>query len=113
MRLPANPQELAEVILQRSTCSVQVGAVLADGHGIYAWGWNSTGPDGYGLHAEIHCLLRANRRRLGNSTLYVAGRRQRTGNNVLARPCAACRPYLTDIGRVCYRDKSGRWVDDI
>ena len=40
MRKPLNGKRLAEDILSRSECSVQVGAALVDSKGIFAWGWN-------------------------------------------------------------------------
>jgi tRNA(Arg) A34 adenosine deaminase TadA len=94
-------------LLDRSVCSVQVAAVLYDAYGIFAWGWNSVG-NGFGQHAEIHALSRANRRRLPGSTLVVAGRRR--GNVVPSPPCPACRLRLTKVKSVQIQDRSGRWV---
>jgi len=71
-------------LMGRSRCHVQVAAVLADRHGIFGWGWNSSGWDGYGLHAEAHALQRANRKRLAQATMWVVARRKRSGNPVTA-----------------------------
>ena len=51
MLKPRDPRELAIDLLPRSTCAVQVAAVLADANGIFGWGWNSAG-SGFGEHAE-------------------------------------------------------------
>lgn len=104
------PSDLAVDLLDRSTCQVQVAAVLVDSS-IHAWGWNSMGPSGYGLHAEHHTLTRANKRRLKGSTMYVAARRKKSGNTVTAKPCLECQPLLKHVGKVVYRDGDGRWVN--
>lgn len=110
MRKPKDPKELAVAILLRSTCIVQVGAVLADRWGIHSWGHNHAGPTGMGQCAEQHCLLRANRRRLQGSILFVAARRLRTGRIVQARPCKACwRAIAGRVAGVHWRDGSGVW----
>lgn len=105
-----NPTDLVIGLLSRSTCAVQVAALLVDNHGVFAWGWNNMGPKGLGWHAEAHCLSRANRSRLPGSTLYVAAMRSRNGKIVTARPCLECQPKLTAIGSVIYRDADGTWV---
>ena len=113
MKKPADPRELAIAILERSPCRIKVGAVLADDWGIHSWGWNSAGPDGYGQHAEEHCLSRANRRRLPMSTLYVAACRTRNSGTkgvVTAKPCPDCARFLRGIP-VVYRDGSGTWQE--
>ena len=61
---PADPRQLAVDLLPRSTCLVQVAAVIADKRGIFSWGWNSSGVTGYGEHAEAAAIRRANKRRL-------------------------------------------------
>lgn len=108
MNLKRNPREVAEQILKRSICTVQVGAVVADGFGIFSWGWNSSG-DGYGWHAEYHCLYRANRRRLAGATLYVAAIRQRNNKVVSAKPCLDCQKLVKICKAVLFRDKDGEW----
>lgn len=105
----ANPMEVCLALLNRSQCAVQVSAVLADRHGIHAWGWNSMGGDGMGMHAELHALSRANRSRLADSTMWVCARRKRSGRPVLARPCSSCHPHLDGIKRVTYCDGDGIW----
>src|SRR5690349_17962356 len=107
---PDDPRELAEALLNRSTCTVQVAAVIADKHGIFAWGWNNVG-DGFGCHAEAHAFKRANKGRLGGSVIFVASRRHRNGKIVPSKPCTACQALLDDydIG-VVWRDTDGRWI---
>ena len=107
----ACPKALAEDLLERSTCAVQVAAVLVDATGIFSWGWNSAGPKGLGEHAEVHCVRRANRVRLRNSTLYVAAKRKRSGKSVLAKPCLTChdRACACGIRNVVYRQANGTW----
>lgn len=112
MRKPKDPRELAEAILSRSTCKVQVGAVLADRHGTFAWGWNGVGPDGAGIHAEAHCLSRADlNRALGlYATMYIAAYRK--GKRIVsAKPCDVCQGRLlwADVQKVMYRDSAGVW----
>lgn len=111
MNSKRDPREIAETLLRRSSCAVQVAAVLSDRHGVFAWGWNSMGSSGYGQHAEMHALERANRERLAGlgATMWVAARRKRNGHMVTARPCAACRERLGYVLKVWWRDKSGEW----
>ena len=101
------PEDLAIDLLGRSICAVQVSAVLAD-RSIYSWGWNGV-HTGLGIHAEAHCLSRANRRRISQSTLYTAARRKKSGNVVTAKPCADCQALLRRVKRVVYRDGDGSW----
>jgi deoxycytidylate deaminase len=107
----ASPTEVVVALLNRSACHVQVSAVLADGYGIYSWGWNGIGPTGLGQHAEAHCMSRANRNRVGRSTLYVASRRRRNGKTINSRPCLECQQLVAGCKRVIYRDENGNWVD--
>lgn len=111
MRKPSTPQQLAVDILERSICAVQVGAVIADRHGIFAWGWNHEGA-GHGMHAEQHAISRANPGRLRTSTIYVAGKRKRNGKIVNAEPCINCtgRIYTAGIYRVSWRNENGKWI---
>ncbi len=111
MKKPPDPKELAEEILKRSICTVQVGAVLADGSGIFSWGWNHAGPEGMGMHAEAHCLRRANKARLNGATLYVASRRHRNHKVITSQPCLECQALLKGLTRVLWRDADGRWKD--
>lgn len=113
MRKPKDPRTLAEALLSRSECSVQVSAVLADSWGVFGWGWNSSGRDGYGEHAEAACLRRANRSRMPASTLYVAARRKRNGRTISARPCSDCASLIASykVGQVVWRDKDGLWYE--
>jgi len=104
-----HPTHLAIDLLSRSSCAVQVAAVLADRYGIFSWGWNHPGPDGYGMHAEVHCLQRANKDRLEGATMWVAARRRKSGNSILAMPCEACRGVLREVWAVSYRGKDGVW----
>jgi hypothetical protein len=92
---PDDPRQLAIDLLDRSTCHVQVAAVIADQHGIFSWGWNHSGRDGYGEHAEAAAIRRANPWRLDHSTIYIAGRRK---GQVFSRPCADCQKLLKGYG---------------
>lgn len=105
------PNELAVDLLSRSTCLVQVAAVIADSRGIFSWGWNSSDPDGMGLHAEAHAIVRGNRKRFRDATMYVVGRRLKSGNTVLSKPCAECAELIESAGitRVWYREPDGIW----
>jgi deoxycytidylate deaminase len=109
MNTNRDPKELVVALLNRSQCAVQVAAVLEDVNGVHAWGWNSSGRDGYGQHAEAHCLSRANPRRLAGSILYVAARRRRNGRVVQSRPCETCQKVIWRVTRVVYRDGNGVW----
>lgn len=109
MLKPMDPRELAVDLLTRSTCKVQVAAVLADHAGIFSWGWNSSW-DGYGMHAEPHAITRANKRRLKGATIYVAARRKRNNKTVSAKPCDPCALWVRKWGlAVEYRNGDGVW----
>jgi deoxycytidylate deaminase len=109
MNTKISPAELATTLLRRSSCAVQVAAVLQDRFGVFAWGWNSSGPTGYGQHAEAHAISRANPHRLMGATLWVAARRRRNGRTVTARPCEECQRIIHEVGRIIYRDGNGIW----
>lgn len=106
----ADPKEVAIALLSRSVCRVRVAAVLVDPYGIFSWGWNHSGL-GYGMHAEAHCMSRANWKRLRGATLYVAAARPRTWGlkTVTAKPCEACQDIIREVGKVVWRDGSGEW----
>lgn len=108
---PSSGRQLAIDILERSNCLVQVGAAIEDRRGrIIAWGWNGS-HDGWGLCAERHAILRANRKRLEGGTIYVAGKRHRNGKIVPTRPCAICQPFIDKHSlRVVWRNNNGEWV---
>lgn len=107
---PKDPREIAETILSRSVCCVQVGAAIADRSGrIISWGWNSVG-NGWGLHAEDHAIRRANKRRLEGSTIYVASQRARNKKVIPSAPCEDCQLLINNWGlNVLYRDSNGLW----
>lgn len=109
MNTRCTPEQLAIDLLDRSKCSVQVACVIADNWGIFSWGTNHTGFDGYGMHAEAEAIRRANRRRLAGAILYVAGRRARNHNPVNSRPCERCQQIIHRVKAVYYRDKGGLW----
>lgn len=111
MKKPLDPRELAEAILKRSICNVKVGAVLADKQGIFAWGWNHMGASGMGIHAEVHCLSRANKARLRDAVMYIAGERARNGKAVPARPCADCARATAFVGKIIWRDSDHSWKE--
>lgn len=108
------PEQLVLDILERSNCAVKMGAVLADKHGIFSWGWNYTriwdkaSQHENGMHAEVHALDRANPKRLKGSTIYVAGRRASSGNMVESKPCPNCMDWIktVKIRRIVYLDKT-------
>ena len=105
----SSPKEAVLYYMKRSTCSVQVGAVLWDNQGLVAAGWNHMGDSGFGEHAEINALKRANHKRLSKAILYVAGRRKKSKNPVNSRPCAACAPAVRGCFYVSWRDKDNSW----
>lgn len=107
MNLNLDAKDLVIDILERSTCAVMVGAVIEDNHGIFSWGWNHSG-DGYGEHAEMHALGRANPKRLLGAVIYVAAKRFRNGRIVFSRPCGECMPQLKGMD-VWWRGKDGKW----
>ena len=110
MMTKVDPKELVEMLLERSICAVQVGAVIADKQGVFSWGWNHVG-DGFGKHAEIHAIERANKERLLGATIYIAAKRVRTGKPITARPCYNCDPVLDKYRlHVWYRDGARGWV---
>lgn len=113
MRKDKSPQYLAKDMSERSTCAVQVGAVIVDSKGrIFSWGWNNMGSNGLGQHAEYHAITRCNHKRLKGSTIYVYGIRKRNQRVVLAKPCPKCMSLILDAGiaTIVYCDKDGDWV---
>lgn len=105
-------KDIAMNLLKRSQVRVQMAAVLVDSWGVIGWGWNQLD----GLHAEEHCLVRSNPRRISGSTLVLAGRRKQSGNLVYAYPCTdkkRCLQKLLDRGIrvVIYHDKQGIWYE--
>lgn len=109
MLKPKNPKELALKLLKRSTCRVQVAAVLSDKKGIFAWGVNHAG-DGYGMCAERECLRKANYKRVQGAVMWIAARRKKSGNPVSSRPCGACWPAVSRCLYVVYREKDSTWT---
>lgn len=111
MNLDMTPQLLAEMVMLRSTCNVQVGAVIADSHGVFSWFWNHVG-NGMGAHAEAEAIRRANRKRLKGAEIYVASQWIHSGNISPSLPCPACMKKINAVGiyGIHYRIKSGRWV---
>lgn len=120
MNTNRDARELASDLLERSTCKVQVAAVISNSHGIFSWGWNHCGPKGEGMHAEHHAISRCrNRRRLRGAKLTVIGRRKKNKNLVLSRPCkeksrkdnTSCMEIAKSYGIsvIEYMTKSGTW----
>jgi tRNA(Arg) A34 adenosine deaminase TadA len=105
------PQQLAIDLIRRSSCRVQVAAVISDGAGIFAWGWNNSGRHGLGEHAEAMAIRRANPKRFSfdvwECTMYVAA--VRNGNIILAKPCEECMKIIKarDLRNVYYTTKDG------
>ncbi len=113
MKKPDSAAQLAIDILARSQCSVQVGAAISDNNGIFTWGWNSTGPSGFGQCAEKHAIARANKRRLTGATIYIAGIRRRNGKVVLSKPCDSCQKLIDKWQlKAVWRDVYGEWKKD-
>lgn len=115
MNTKCSPRELAkELCKRRSTCQVQVAAVISDKHGIFSWGWNNSG-NGSGMCAEKYAISRANRERLKSSTLTVAGIRKKSGNWVEAKPCVKrhCWSLVVKYGfkKVEFTTKTGEWME--
>lgn len=110
MQKPSSATLLATEILSRSPCLVQVGAAIEDKSGIMAWGWNSPGPDGFGLHAEEHAILRANKRRLRGATICVASKWRDSGKTTPAKPCPRCQRLIDKWElKAMWRDRTGNW----
>lgn len=103
------PRDLAVDLLSRSTCAVQCAAVIAFQDEIFAWGWNSCGPDGLGQCAEAHALSRANPSRLKHATIYIAAQRQHNGKKISCPPCERCQRLVKKCEKVIYRDSGGMW----
>lgn len=106
-----NPKEVCEEILLRSSCSVQVGAVVVDAEGIFGWGWNHMGYNGMGEHAEVSCLRRSNYRRQQGSTMFVASVRARHGRAITSKPCEKCQGWIEARGikYVWWKGADGLW----
>ena len=108
---PRDPRELVIDLIPRSICSVMVASVIADHHGIFSWGVNHAGFDGFGMHAEKEAIRRSNQKRLRGATIFVAGIRMRTGNPVNAKPCEMCSKLVEKWGlHVIYRNRKGIWI---
>ena len=108
---PDDPRKLAIDLLDRSVCAVQVASVVADKYGIFSWGWNSSGRDGFGEHAEAAAIRRANKRRLEGATIYTAARRAK---QISAYPCLNCAMLIErwGINRVFYTTKTSDWIGE-
>ena len=101
---------LALDIMERSTCSVRVGAAIEDKNGrIFSWAWNSPGA-GFGEHAEKAAIRRANRERLEGATIYVCSVRSKHGRPIYSKPCEECQNVIDKWGlKVVYRSSDGEW----
>lgn len=109
------PRELAkELCIRRSTCQVQVAAVISDKYGIFSWGWNNSG-NGNGMCAEKHAIMHANRKRLRGAVLTVAGRRKKSRNWVEAKPCVKRHCWSLVIKyrfkKVEFTTRTGDWME--
>jgi pyrimidine deaminase RibD-like protein len=80
------PSALAMDLLERSSCNVQVAAILSDKRGIFAWGWNHCVING-GKHAEFSAIEGANKKRLKGATLTVIAKRKKNKSIICAKPC--------------------------
>lgn len=117
-------RDLAIALLDCSPCKVQMAAVIYDENGIVSIGWCRGNGNGGGKHAEHDAIERADPERLSGATITVAGRRKKSGNWVLSRPCDGKKPYRGDYERPClerlrscgisaieYMTKSGDWEE--
>lgn len=89
-------RELARMIALRSSCKVQVGAIIYDSYGIFSWGWNHAGPTGLGMHAEIHAIRRANPNRL-NSRAIILVYALRKNRVIISQPCFNCTKRIESL----------------
>ncbi len=112
MKKDRDARDLAVDLIDRSTCNVQVASVIVDAYGkIMSWGWNNSGPNGYGICAERHAISRSNHHRLAGAVCLVAGRWKATGKVVNAKPCAKCQRSLKANKMLCmYRNERKEWV---
>ena len=115
MQTRRDRRELASDLCSRSPCNVKMAAVITDRNGrVVSWGWNGTGSDGLGLHAEEHAIQRANRRRLWGAVITVAG--QRRGKAITSKPCAErCHRRIARAGiaRIEYFNAgNGQWAQE-
>ena len=109
MKLNLSAQELALILVKRSPCRIKMAAVLHDRKGIFSYGWNSSGYDGMGQHAEEHAIGRANKNRLKGATVTIAGRGRKP---VCSFPCAdRCLSLILKKGikRIVWQDADGDW----
>ena len=102
-RRPAT--ELALDILSRSTYKIsKMGAAIYDNFGIISWGWNhwhindSNKDIPPTIHAEVHAIERANRRRLKGSSIAIACKMRGEKNIHLALPCEKCMKRIIKAG---------------
>ena len=109
MNTTKSPKTICVDLLHRSPCRVQMAAVLVDQQQrVYSWGWNNNYQ-----HAEVHAIKRANPKRVSGSTLYLAGRRAKSGNWVYAFPCSSkCYKFVLRWGvtRLVSLGKDGVWT---
>lgn len=122
MIIHSDPKKTAVEFLNFSLCKVQVAAVLSDQGGIFSIAWNY-GDNGCGVHAEFDVIRKADPLRIPGSKLTIAGRRRKSGNFLLARPCeklkhgstsASGKPCLelaseNRIATIEYITKDGQW----
>lgn len=112
MNTRCSTEMFLDKLLKRTVCSVKVVAVIIDsGNRKIEWGWNNSGSDGNGEHAEACAIKRANRKRLLDSTIYVKGIRARNNKPVLSKPCINCQKIIKSLGikRAVYITSSGDW----
>lgn len=63
----------------------------------------------YSMHAELHAVLRADRKTLVGSTCFVANVSGKSGAIASAKPCDACAAVLKEAGvvRIVYTTAQG------
>lgn len=69
------------------------------------------------VHAEVAAIIRADKRKLKGSTIYVAGfRHRRDGSKkpLKSKPCSKCMSFIRkfEIGKIVYKDRSGNIVTE-
>ena len=109
MNTKLDPRELVASLCNRSSCRIKMAAVLSDRWGVFAWGWNGSGYDGMGQHAEEHAIGRANKNRLKGATITIAGKGRKP---VCSFPCInRCLPLILKkrIKYIVFQDADGGW----
>ena len=98
-------RNLTKIIALRSRCRIKVGAVIYDKKNrIISWGWNSSGKDGKGWHAERHAIYRANPKRLKGAFMSIRAFSRNPNNELCSKPCPDCEAAIKrrEISHITY-----------